>query len=512
MRSRPSRAGPTKPASRRSSSRRCGSARRSRGFSCSRPTRSARPNVTARRPARAGFRSSCYSHSPSASCRRCCSCSLARRCSRSSADHGTYAPGESPRSSPTSRRFARPASSVFSGAVNSSRRSARRCGSLRSRTRSTCSPGPPSPWVCSGSSRPCRSSSFRSGAASSRIASTVGACSSQRTSASRSYLSRSRSATQLDAATLPLLYVLTAVGAGIGALDQPARSALAPSLVQRRLIPAAMALTQTQWQLASVIGPAAAGLLIAQLGLASAYWIDVATFAGATVALLLMRVPRADLTVVHAPPLRALAEGIAFLWSRPLLLATMSVDFFATFFAVSRAVMPYFADRVFAVGPEGLGVLYAAPGVGAAVIALTSGWTAGVSRKGLGILVAVAVFGLAIAAFGFLPPTGFLFGLVLLAIAQGADTVSAIFRHTILQLETPDALRGRLSAINLVFVAGGPYLGQFESGVVAELLTPELSVITGGLACLGVVIATQGFVPQLARYRADLEALPASSG
>ena len=319
-------------------------------------------------------------------------------------------------------------------------------------------------------------------------------------------------ATQLDAATLPLLYVLTAVGAGIGALDQPARSALAPSLVQRRLIPAAMALTQTQWQLASVIGPAAAGLLIAQLGLASAYWIDVATFAGATVALLLMRVPRADLTVVHAPPLRALAEGIAFLWSRPLLLATMSVDFFATFFAVSRAVMPYFADRVFAVGPEGLGVLYAAPGVGATLIALTSGWTAGVSRKGLGILVAVAVFGLAIAAFGFLPPTGFLLGLVLLAIAQGADTVSAIFRHTILQLETPDALRGRLSAINLVFVAGGPYLGQFESGVVAELLTPELSVITGGLACVGVVIATQGFVPQLARYRADLEALPASSG
>ena len=319
-------------------------------------------------------------------------------------------------------------------------------------------------------------------------------------------------ATQLDAATLPLLYVLTAVGAGIGALDQPARSALAPSLVQRRLIPAAMALTQTQWQLASVIGPAAAGLLIAQLGLASAYWIDVATFAGATVALLLMRVPRADLTVVHAPPLRALAEGIAFLWSRPLLLATMSVDFFATFFAVSRAVMPYFADRVFAVGPEGLGLLYAAPGVGAAVIALTSGWTAGVSRKGLGILVAVAVFGLAIAAFGFLPPTGFLLGLVLLAIAQGADTVSAIFRHTILQLETPDALRGRLSAIYLVFVAGGPYLGQFESGVVAELLTPELSVITGGLACVGVVIATQGFVPQLARYRADLEALPASSG
>jgi len=318
-------------------------------------------------------------------------------------------------------------------------------------------------------------------------------------------------ATQLDAATLPLLYLLTAVGAGIGALDQPARSALAPSLVERRFIPAAMALTQTSWQVAAVVGPAVAGLLIAQIGIAAAYWVDVATFLVATVALVLMRVPPLDLTVVHAPPIRALADGVVFLWSRPLLLATMSVDFFATFFAVSRAVMPYFADRVFAVGPEGLGLLYAAPGVGASIVAFTSGWTAGVSRKGLGILLSVAVFGLAIAAFGFLPPTGFVLGLALLAIAQGADTVSTIFRHTILQLETPDALRGRLSAINLVFVAGGPYLGQFESGVVAEILTPELSVITGGVACVGVVVAAQALVPQLARYRADLATLPASS-
>ena len=313
-------------------------------------------------------------------------------------------------------------------------------------------------------------------------------------------------ATQLGIATAPLLYLLTATGAGIGALDQPARSALAPSLVERRQIPAAMALTQTQWQLAAVVGPAIAGVLIAKLGLAAAYWVDVATFVGATLALLLMRTPAFDVTAVHAPPLRALADGIAFLWSRPLLLATMSVDFFATFFAVSRAVMPYFADRVFAVGPEGLGLLYAAPGVGATIVAFTSGWTNHVTRKGLGILISVAIFGLAIASFGFLPANAFLIGLALLAVAQGADTVSTIFRHTILQLETPDALRGRLSAINLVFVAGGPYLGQFESGVVAELLTPELSVITGGLACVGVVVVTQGLVPQVARYRAELGA------
>jgi MFS family permease len=317
--------------------------------------------------------------------------------------------------------------------------------------------------------------------------------------------------TQLGAATVPLLYVLTAIGSGFSALDQPARSSLAPSLIERRLIPAAMALNQTNFQLASVVGPALAGVVIAQFGLVWTYWIDAATYLVAIVALLLMRVPRMDTTVVHAAPLRALVDGMAFLVARPLLLATMSVDFFATFFAVSRAVMPYYADRVFNVGPEGLGLLYAAPGAGATIVALTSGWTGGVRAKGLGILVSVAIFGVAIAAFGFLPASGFIAGLLLLAIAQGADTVSAIFRHTILQMETPDALRGRLSAINLVFVAGGPQLGQVESGIVAEVLSPAASVVTGGLACVGVVLVTAALVPQVARYRAELGAQPATS-
>ncbi len=310
--------------------------------------------------------------------------------------------------------------------------------------------------------------------------------------------------TQFGAVTIPVLYVLTAVGAGFGALDQPARSALAPSLLERRHIPAAIALNQTQYQVAGVVGPAVAGVIIAQFGLVWTYWIDTATYLVAIGALLLMRMPRIETAVVHAAPLRALVEGLSFLRSRPLLLATMSVDFFATFFAISRAVMPYYADRVFAVGPEGLGLLYAAPGVGATVVAFTSGWLGGVRRKGLGVLVAVAIYGVATAAFGVIGSGGFVAGLVLLAVADGADTVSAIFRHTILQLETPDNLRGRLSSLNLVFVAGGPQLGQVESGVVADLWSPEASVITGGLACVGVVLVANALVPQVARYRAEL--------
>jgi MFS family permease len=311
--------------------------------------------------------------------------------------------------------------------------------------------------------------------------------------------------TQLGVATLPVLYALTAIGSGVSALDQPARSALAPSLLERRLIPAAMALSQTQFQVAAVAGPALAGLLIARFGLALAYWIDAATFAVGIVTIFLMRVPRRDELIAHAPPLRALVDGMRFLWSRPLILTTMTVDFFAMFFSVSRAVMPYFADRVFAVGPEGLGLLYAAPGAGATVVAFTSGWTAGVRRKGLGVLIAVTVYGIGTGAFGFLPATGFVAGLVLLAVAQGADTVATIFRHTILQMETPDELRGRLSAINLVFVAGGPQLGQVESGVVATLWSPEASVVIGGAACLGVVAVAHARVPRVAAYRAEIE-------
>jgi MFS family permease len=310
--------------------------------------------------------------------------------------------------------------------------------------------------------------------------------------------------TQLGLASVPVLYALTAIGSAFSALDQPARSALAPSLVERRLIPAAMALNQTQIQLATVVGPAVAGVLIARIGLAPAYWVDAASFVAAIVAVWLMRVPKGDDLIVHASPGRALVDGMRFLLARPLILATMSVDFFATFFAASRAVLPYFADKVFAVGPEGLGLLFAAPGAGATAVAFTSGWTGGVRRKGLGVLIAVAVFGVSMSAFGLLPSTGFIAGLALLAVAQGADTVSAIFRHTILQMETPDELRGRLSAINLVFVAGGPQLGQVESGVVAALWTPEASVVSGGLACVGVVLVAHALVPTVASYRADV--------
>ena len=315
--------------------------------------------------------------------------------------------------------------------------------------------------------------------------------------------------TQSGAASVPLLYVLTAAGACFSALDNPTRASLAPTLVERHHIRAALALNQTIFQFAVVFGSALAGVVIARAGLAGAYWLDVGSFIAAFAAVWMLRPPARE-TAERQPVLQALVEGVRYLGATRILLATMSLDFLATFFGSPRALFPYYAERVFHVGPEGLGLLYAAMGAGAFAAAISSGWTARVRRQGLTILVSVAVWGLAIAGFGILDDRAFGVALVLLAIAAAADTVSSIFRHTILQLIVPDALRGRLSAINIMFVLGGPQLGQFESGAVAALSSPVASVVSGGVACVVSVFAIAAWLPEIVRQRAPHEPVPAA--
>jgi MFS family permease len=316
-------------------------------------------------------------------------------------------------------------------------------------------------------------------------------------------------ATQAGFASVPLLYLLTAIGACFSALDNPTRASLAPTLVERRLIRAAMALNQTIFQFALVFGSALAGIIIARFGLAGAYWIDVGSFAAAFIAVWLMRTPPRVVSE-RQPVLRSLVEGVRYLGVTRILLATMSLDFLATFFGSPRALFPYYADRVFHVGPEGLGLLYASMGAGALVAAVASGWTARVQRQGLTVLIAVVVWGLSIALFGVLDEGWFVLALVLLAVANGADAVSSIFRGTILQLIVPDALRGRLNAINIMFVLGGPQLGQFESGAVAALWSPMASVISGGVACVASVVAVAVWIPEIVRYRAHRDEVAAA--
>ncbi|HVD31002.1 MAG TPA: MFS transporter, partial [Methylomirabilota bacterium] len=172
-----------------------------------------------------------------------------------------------------------------------------------------------------------------------------------------------------------------------------------------------------------------------------------------------------------------------------------------------RALFPFYADRIFAVGPQGLGLLFAAPGVGSLIAALTSGWTKRVRRQGVAVLLAVAAWGFAIAAFGLMNDGLFIPALVFIAIAQGADTISAIFRSTILLTVVPDHLRGRLVAISSMFFLGGPYLGQVESGVVADVVSPVFSVVSGGLVTMFSVIGVALWAPEVVSYRTPAPAL-----
>jgi len=307
--------------------------------------------------------------------------------------------------------------------------------------------------------------------------------------------------TQLGFANVLYLYAFTAIGAAFSALDGPARGALTPSLVAREQLPAAMALNQVLFQTAAIAGPALAGVVILTFGVAGAYWIDVASFVVAIGAVTALVAPPREVRV-HLPVGRALVEGLAHFRANRILFGTMLLDFLATFFGSPRALFPFYADRIFAVGPQGLGLLFAAPGVGSLIAALTSGWTKRVRHQGVAVLLAVAAWGLAIAGFGLMNDGLFIPALVFVALAQGADTVSAIFRSTILLTVVPDYLRGRLVAISSMFFLGGPYLGQVESGVVADLVSPVFSVVSGGVATLLSVVGVALWAPEVISYRA----------
>lgn len=305
--------------------------------------------------------------------------------------------------------------------------------------------------------------------------------------------------TQFGSTELWILYALTAVSASFSAFDQPARGSLVPTLVERSELPAAIALNQMLYQTAAVVGPAIGGLVIASFGVAAAYWVDTMTFAAAIAAAIAITAPR---QVLAAPQsiVESLVEGVMYVLRQRLLFSTMVLDLAAMFFGSIRALMPFYAEQVFKVGAAGLGLLFAAPGFGALVAVLTSGWVSRVRRPGVAVLVAVCVWGIAIAAFGLVTGELFILGLVLLAIAEAADVLSAIFRHTILQGVVREELRGRLTAMNGLFVIGGPNLGQVRAGAVAALASPPFAVVSGGLLCVLSAIAVAFWAPELPRY------------
>lgn len=298
------------------------------------------------------------------------------------------------------------------------------------------------------------------------------------------------------------IYVLTAVSAGFSGLDNPTRAASTPTLVRREVLPAALALNQLMWQTCMVVGPAIAGVMLARINVGFAYAFDVATFAAAIVALLLMRpiVPSGGGTKASRS---SVLEGLHYLKGKQALQGTFVIDVNAMVFGMPRALFPALGLTVFAGGAlDGetvVGLLYAAPAAGALVAALTSGWLGSIDRQGRAVIIAVMVWGGAIALFGLTPWLPL--ALVLLAVAGAADVVSSVFRNSVLQLTVPDRLRGRLSSIHIAVVTGGPRLGDVEAGTVAALAGPTASVVSGGLACIAGAGLIARLMPELARWR-----------
>lgn len=299
-----------------------------------------------------------------------------------------------------------------------------------------------------------------------------------------------------------VIFLLTMLQAAFYGLDRPTRSAATPVLVGPSNLPAALALNQLLLQLSIVIGPALAGLLIAKVSVAAAFWVDTISFGFAIVALLLMKAipPEGGGTRASAA---SIMEGLRFLKGRQALQGTFVIDINAMVFGMPRALFPALGLTVFG-GTEAVGLLYAAPGAGAMIGALTSGWVSRVDRQGRATILAVIAWGASIAAFGL--TSALPLALVLLALAGASDVISAVFRNTILQLSVPDHLRGRLNSIHIAVVTGGPRVGDAESGIVAGLTNPGFAVVSGGLACIAGALAIGKLMPRLTDWRFSLHA------
>lgn len=235
------------------------------------------------------------------------------------------------------------------------------------------------------------------------------------------------------------------------------------------------------------------------LGYAGAYAFDLATFGASLVSIwLLPRLPRIE--DAESPSLRSILEGFRLVKREPALLGIFTVDTVAMIFGMPSALFPALAEQHFGGGAATTGYLYAAPYAGALLCSLTSGWTSHVRRQGLAVLVAAGIWGLAIAAFGLVDTLPV--ALVLLAVAGGADLISALFRSAIMLTATTDSMRGRLAGIEFAQVASTPTLGNVEAGVVASLTSIRFSVVSGGVLCVVGTVAIGLLLPALARYDA----------
>jgi MFS family permease len=300
------------------------------------------------------------------------------------------------------------------------------------------------------------------------------------------------------------IYVLTAVQASASAFDLPARQSLVPNLVPREDLPSAFSLQSIAFSTGAIAGPALSGIVIGYWGTAWAYLLNAVSFLAVIIALIVMgKVPQQQSASKKGlkAALADIRDGIHFIRHQPLILSSMILDFFATFFASANTLLPYFSQTVLHVGEVAYGWLAAAESVGSVVVGLVVSQFNNVRRQGALLTGAVVVFGLATILFGMSRIYAMVF--FALALAGAADSVSTIIRNTIRNLNTPDSLRGRMTGINQIFFMGGPQLGEVEAGAAAQAFGVPFAIYSGGIGVILIVALIAARWPVLLRYNGD---------
>lgn len=296
-----------------------------------------------------------------------------------------------------------------------------------------------------------------------------------------------------------VMYVCLFAAGTARAFWMPSRSAFLPRIVPMSIFSNAVSWNTSGFEISSFIGPALGGLLIGYVGGVTTVYVLNAIVVTSFVLLL------AGISYKHEPPavrppisLRSLSAGFRFIWKTKVVLSVMLLDMFGVLLGGATALMPIFAKDILHVGAKGLGWLLAAPSVGAFTSALIQAHMGPLRKAGRTILLAVTCFGLATVVFGL--SRSFLLSLAMLFVIGVSDNISVVVRSTLVQTSTPDEMRGRVSALNGLFIGTSNELGAFESGFVANLLGPVASVVIGGLGTIVVVGATAWFSPQLRKY------------
>jgi MFS family permease len=308
--------------------------------------------------------------------------------------------------------------------------------------------------------------------------------------------------------TVPLIYFLTAVLAGVAAFEQPSRQSLIPHLVPAAAFTNAVSLNTLMFTGAGVIGPALGGILLAYGGVALVYSINAISFLAVVVSLFLLQY-RGQAAVSSAGlGWSALLEGLRFTFRTPMIWSTMMLDFLATFFSSARTMLPIVAGDILGLGEIGYGWLSAAAPIGSIVAGSVAALSGEMKRQGVVLLACVLIYGAATALFGL--TTSFVLAFVFLALTGASDTVSTVIRGTLRQLMTPDELRGRMTSVNMVFFMGGPQLGELEAGLVAAAFGVPFAIVSGGIATVALTLLIAWKYPVLRRFDRPVAATAAA--